>query len=466
VEDFEAEAATRIGTSVAGKWYIERLLGVGGMAAVYLVRAANGSSGALKLLHPEVNAIAELRKRFLREGSIAKALGDEHGADGFVRVIETGEAEDSTAYLVMEALEGESLYDRIARQGTMPAADVLSLTEQALDVLVIAHARGIVHRDLKPENLHVVPPLRLKVLDFGIARVLDPLPGGIHMADKTATRTGVIMGTAAYMAPEQATGLVNEIDARTDIYSLGATMFRLLAGRTVHGALSGNQEVIAAATEQAQPITRVAYGVPPDLGAVVDRALAFLKPHRYPDAETMRRDVRALRSGQRPPYVQAIEQGRIAPGARLEAAPIDPSKTRGYANPNRPEMAIAPATPTAILGSAKAPAPAGGYGPASMRADNAPASGGSSVARTLIDGPHVNVTAPDPPQPARTRNDRTLGTGPIIIIVATLALAAGVGVGIGLTTCQGDDDTEAGERRGNKASVSSSAPRPSARPAN
>ena len=455
MEDFEAEAAERIGTSVAGKWYIERLLGVGGMAAVYLVRAANGSRGALKLLHPEINAIAELRKRFFREGSIAKALGDEHGADGFVRVIETGEAEDGTAYLVMEALEGESLYDRIARQGTMPAADVLSLTEQALDVLVIAHARGIVHRDLKPENLHVVPPLQLKVLDFGIARVLDPLPGGIQMADKTATRTGVIMGTAAYMAPEQATGLVNEIDARTDLYSLGATMFRLLAGRTVHGALSGNQEVIAAATEQAPPIAKYAFGVPPDLAAVVDRALAFLKPHRYPDAETMRRDVRALRSGQRPPYVQAIEQGRIAPGARLEGAPIDPSKTRGYSNPNRPEIALAPASPTAILGSARA------HAPASMRMDNAPASAGVAVARTLIDSPHVGVTAPDPPQPARTRSDRTLGTGPIVIIVAALALAAGVGVGIGLTTCQ-DADTEAAERKGTKAGASSSAPRPSA----
>jgi eukaryotic-like serine/threonine-protein kinase len=443
VDDFEAEAATRIGTSIAGRWFIESLLGVGGMAAVYLVRAANGSRGALKLLHPEVNGVAELRKRFLREGSIAKALGDDHGADGFVRVIEMGEAEDGTAFLVMEALEGESLYDRIARLGTMPAADVLSLTEQTLDVLVIAHARGIVHRDLKPENLHVVPPLRVKVIDFGIARVLDPLPGGIAMPDKTATRTGVIMGTAAYMAPEQATGLVNEIDVRTDIFSLGATMFRLLAGRTVHGALSGNQEVIAAATQQAPSIARVAYGIPPDLAAVVDRALAFLKPHRYPDAETMRRDVRALRSGQRPPYIEAIEQGRIAPGAHLAGPPIDPSKTRGPVNPNRPELAMAPPGPTAILGSAQArPAPPAGYAPASVRIDNAPPSGGNAVARTLIDNPHVTATAPDAPPPARTRNDRAMGTGPIVIIVAALALAAGVGVGIGVTTCQADDPEE------------------------
>jgi hypothetical protein len=155
-------------------------------------------------------------------------------------------------------------------------------------------------------------------------------------------------------------------------------------------------------------------------------------------------DVRALRAGLRPPYVQAIEQGRITPGARLEGAvdprlvmaqPAELSKTRGPANPNRPEAVPAPAAPTAILGSLKAPAGA----PAQVRIDIPPPSGGSAVARTLIDAPRVGATAPDPPQPAVTRNDRPARVGLVVIIVAVLALAAGIAVGIGLTTCRGDD---------------------------
>ncbi len=426
MDELEALAAQRVGTRV-GRWTIERVLGTGGMASVLFGRAPDGTGAAIKILHPEVNREEELRKRFLREGSIGNLLGTPGagGADevteGFVRVIESGEADDGSAYLAMEALEGESLFDKITRERTMDPADVLALAEQVLDVLVVAHARGIVHRDLKPENLHVLPDGRVKVLDFGIARVIDAMRGGdaagaLALPEKTATKTGVIMGTAAYMAPEQATGLVKEIDERTDVFALGATMFRLLAGRTVHGPLTDTQEVIAAATEPPRPLAQVAGGISPDIAAVVDRALAFLKPHRYPDAVTMRDDVRALRAGKRPPYAIAVLDGRIAPGAKLQPASagqaVGAHADGGAAPPSR----VAPT----VVGDAAAG--------------------------------RVATTAPDAARPAPTQVDRPGGAARTVsdrvspnvrtalVVVGALALLAGIGVGVGVATCGGSDD--------------------------
>ncbi len=236
MDEYEADVEKRIGTTIAGRWHVESVLGVGGMAAVLLARAPDGSAAALKILHADVNAIPELRKRFLREGPIGHALQEPTPIPGIVRMLEVGEDTDGTAYIAMEAVVGESLFDRLTREGTISIEETLGIAEEVLDVLFVAHGRGVVHRDLKPENLHLGVDGRVRVLDFGIARVLDGLPRNMDgLPEKTPTRTGVIMGTAAYMAPEQAVGLISEIDVRTDLFSLGATMFRMLAGRTVHG---------------------------------------------------------------------------------------------------------------------------------------------------------------------------------------------------------------------------------------
>jgi serine/threonine-protein kinase len=360
------------------------------MASVLLARTADGSAAALKILHADVNAIPELRQRFLREGPIGAALQRPEPVPGIVRMLEAGEAEDGTAYLAMEAIEGESLFDRATREGTLPVGEVLAIAEQVLDVLVVAHARSVVHRDIKPENLHLGLDGRVRVLDFGIARVLDAVPRGIDgVPERTKTRTGVIMGTAAYMAPEQATGLVREIDARTDVFSLGATMFRLLSGRTVHGPKSNTLEVVAAATESAPPLATVAPHVPADVCAVVDRALAFLKPHRYPSAEIMRGDVRALRRGAAPPYARAVGAGRVAPGAPPE---IEPTR-------------IDPAPP-------------------------------SQIAATLVD------RGVDPTAPGVTRADRSPGRrfGLMALAVAGVALVFGIVFGVALATCGASSD--------------------------
>jgi serine/threonine-protein kinase len=318
VDPDEELAAQRIGTQI-GTWTLERVLGVGGMASVFLGRRADGYVAAVKTLHPHLSGIDEVRKRFLREGPIGSALAAVGPlCEGLPQVLESGVSEDGTPYLAMESFEGESFFDRMARMGTLPIGEVLGLAHKVLDVLVVAHAYGIVHRDLKPENLHLATDGRIKVLDFGVARVLEALPEGTGaLPEKTRTKTGVALGSCEYMAPEQAMGITREIDGRCDVFGLGATMFRLLSGRCIHGDLEGMALLIAASTQKAPPLATVAPAMPPGVCAVVDRALVSVKAQRYPDAATMRFDVHALRSGREPPYVLAVAEGRIRPGDRL-----------------------------------------------------------------------------------------------------------------------------------------------------
>jgi serine/threonine-protein kinase len=312
-------AAQRVGTQLAG-WTLARLLGIGGMASVFLGRRGDGATAAVKILHPYLTGIDELRKRFLREGPIGSALAAMAPlCDGLPQVFESGIAPDGAAYIAMEVLDGESFFDRAVRLGgVLPAEDVLWLAHKVLDVLVVAHAYGVVHRDIKPENLFLTRDGRLKVLDFGIARVIEDLPTG-SLPEKTMTRTGTKIGSAEYMAPEQALGRVREIDGRTDLFGLGATLYRLLSGRAIHGDLIDASLLIAAATQEVPPLSVVAPFVAPALCAVIDRSLAFAREQRYPDAATMRFDVFAISQGRPPPYVLAVAEGRIQPGERLAA---------------------------------------------------------------------------------------------------------------------------------------------------
>jgi serine/threonine-protein kinase len=313
-------AAQRIGTQV-GPWTIERLLGIGGMASVFYGRRADGYPAAIKVLHARWAEVEPLRKRFLREGPIGSALAAVGPlCEGLPQIHESALLEDGTAYLAMELLEGENVFDRMARLGVLPVEEVLWIGQKVLDVLVVAHGHGIVHRDLKPENLHLTADGKLKVLDFGVARVTEALPEYVgELPEQTITKTGTALGSCEYMAPEQAVGNIAEIDGRTDLFGLGATLYRLVSGHSIHGDLEGARLMIAAATKPARPLAAVAPGLPPRVIHIVARALAFAKAERYPDAATMRADVAALRAGREPPYVLALTEGRIKPGQVLAA---------------------------------------------------------------------------------------------------------------------------------------------------
>ena len=233
-------AQTRVGQVLKEKWRLDVLLGVGGMAAVYAATHRNGSRVAMKILHPELSTHHEVRTRFLREGYAANAVGHE----GAVRVTDDDVAEDGSAFLVMELLDGETLEDRRIRSGGQLGEDeVLSVADQLLDVLVAAHAKGVIHRDIKPDNIFLTRSGQVKVLDFGIARLREVT------SKSTATVSGATMGTPAFMSPEQARGLWDEVDGRSDLWAVGATMFNLLTGRVVHDGRTTNEQLLHAMTK-------------------------------------------------------------------------------------------------------------------------------------------------------------------------------------------------------------------------
>jgi serine/threonine-protein kinase len=283
VDPLVARAKTRLGQVLRQKWRLDVLLGVGGMAAVYAATHRNGSRAAVKILHSELSLNPDACARFLREGYLANSLTH----DGAVKVIDDDTAEDGAAFLVMELLDGETLEDRRVRLGGRLSEDeVLSATDQLLDVLAAAQAKGIVHRDLKPENIFLTRAGQVKVLDFGIARLRE------MSSARTATQLGAAMGTPYYMAPEQARGLWDEVDGRTDLWAVGATMFHLLSGVFVHEGRTTNEVLLAAMTKPAPPLASVAPNITPGVAHVVDRALAFDKSARWRDAHHMQEGVR------------------------------------------------------------------------------------------------------------------------------------------------------------------------------
>jgi eukaryotic-like serine/threonine-protein kinase len=306
-------AKARIGRVLKEKWTLDGLLGVGGMAAVYAGTHRNKRRGAVKILHSELSADPIMRKRFLREGYVANSVGHR----GAVEVYDDDVAEDGSAFLVMELLEGETLEARWARKGSkLPPLEVLALMDQLLDTLAEAHARDIVHRDLKPENLFLTSDGVVKVLDFGIARLRETGQAS------AATQTGNAMGTPAFMAPEQARGRWDEVNGRTDLWAVGASMFTLLTGVYVHGTGTVNEILARAITQPTPPIASVDPSLDPQLAAFVDKALAYEKSQRFADAGEMQAELRVLYHRLVGDAEMRAAQPPLAGGATEAAVPV------------------------------------------------------------------------------------------------------------------------------------------------
>ena len=246
------------------------------MGAVYAATHRNGMHVAIKILHPETSRDEELRRRFVREGYIANRIHH----PGVVRILDDDTDDEGAWFLVMELLEGRTLDDELqASGGRLPPARVGEVVLGLLDVLAAIHAEGVVHRDIKPENVFITREGVLKVLDLGIARVVE---------SRGVTKTGVMMGTPGFVAPEQALGNVADIDARTDVFSVGALMFLLLTGDVIHPGATAMDQMVAAASKQARSVLDAWPECPPALANVVDVALAFDKPKRWDDARQMK----------------------------------------------------------------------------------------------------------------------------------------------------------------------------------
>jgi hypothetical protein len=232
-----------------------------------------------------------------------------------VKVLDDDKDENGTPYIVMELLRGDSVEGRAQKSGgRLSITETLDVLDQTLAVLEAAHAQSIIHRDLKPENLFMTEQGQLKVLDFGIARLREE-------KQSRRTQTGMVMGTPSFMAPEQAMGRWDEVDARTDLWAMGATAFTLLTGLPVHEAETAGEMLVAAATRPARSLARVLNGAPFTLVALVDRALAYERDNRFPDAHTFRKEIEKVR---------AAIQGELPAEPQLNAQkPFMPATVHG-----------------------------------------------------------------------------------------------------------------------------------------
>ena len=388
-----AECERRVGTMPGGKWRLDALIGVGGMAAVYAATHRNGNRAALKILHPDYAGNVDVRARFLREAYIANKV--DH--PGTVKILDDDVSEKGEPYLVMELLAGQSVESRAQRNGGwLKYPEVLDIVEQTLAVLEKAHSVGVVHRDLKPDNLFFTTKGEVKVLDFGIARLHDA-------ASANRTQTGMMMGTPAYMAPEQALGKWNDVDGRTDLWSVGAILFSLLSGRHVHDGETNNEVFIRAATRPAPSLGRIVPKAPIDLVRVVDRALSFERDKRFPDATSMREAIRTLRArlgpGGRPSTVApaATRASSIAPSAVKATAPVALPPTQ----PSMASSALEQPKPSAPAPATRVSAPA----PEPRVSALAPAPRMSAPPPTLAEPPEKPSLRAAPPTPSVAPSD-------------------------------------------------------------
>ena len=321
VADERSEAQARVGRTLRDKWHLDAMIDVGGMAAVYAATHRNGMRGAVKILHHHRSLDPDIATRFRREGYIANKVAHPKA----VRVLDDDVDDDGSVFLVMELLTGATLRERASTRGGKLAPDeVLLAADQLLDVLAHAHDLGIVHRDVKPENLFVTHDGQLRLLDFGIARLVEPVPGA-----HSETIDGMPMGSPSFMSPEQARGRWDLVGAQSDVWSVGATMFNLLSGEDVHIARTVPELLAEIFTTQARSLSTALPECHPAVVSVVDRALKLRLADRWPDARSMQDAVRGayreLMGADMPcPVVQRLEprmpSSPTFPGAAAPAA--------------------------------------------------------------------------------------------------------------------------------------------------
>ena len=298
----------------AGKYRRLRELGRGGMGVVWLAEDVRlRRLVALKFLSADLAADAQARARFLREAQAAAALDSPH----VCTVYEAGEA-DGRAYISMAFIEGRNLRDRLA-EGPLDIAQALAISRQVVAGIAEAHRKGIAHRDLKPANIMLAQDQVAKVTDFGLARVQD---------SGESTRTAGVVGTLAYMSPEQAQGL--RTDLRTDVWSLGCVIYEMVAGRAPFSSGAGQVDMFALLGGAHLPVTECRREAPPQLTAIIDRCLQKSPQQRYPDAGALLADLQAVHPGEavRQPPDSAFRE--VPSIAVLPFADMSPDKSQGF----------------------------------------------------------------------------------------------------------------------------------------
>ncbi len=280
VEMEESPSVTRLfGMTIDNKYRIEDMIGRGGMGVVYRAEHTGlRRKVAIKVLLRGHGSGSDAKKRFEREAQAAGRLGHPN----IVQVFDLGSLADGSPYIVMEFLEGEPLSSRLAIEGGLPIAEACEILMEVLSALEAAHEGGIVHRDLKPDNVFLATNGAVKLVDFGISKHSDET--------MSLTRTGAVVGTPYYLAPEQARG-ERSIDARVDLWAAGVLAFECLTGLLPFAADNYNALLAKILTGRPTPPAQIRPSISPQLEAVVMKALAFDPDDRFQSAAEMREAV-------------------------------------------------------------------------------------------------------------------------------------------------------------------------------
>jgi len=314
-----------IGETLA-RYKIVDKLGEGGMGEVYLAEDSElDRKVALKMLPAEMAGDPERLERFRREAKAVAALNHPN-----IVTIYSIEESDGTQFLTMEHVEGESLDQMLPPTG-MPLSKVFDIAIPLADALATAHERGIVHRDLKPANIMVNREGRVKVLDFGLAKLtqddaVDGAEGGLtQIPTRLATLTGegMVMGTAPYMSPEQVEG--RAMDHRTDLFSLGVVLYELATGRRPFSSDTSAGLVSSILRDTPSPVTEINPGLPRHLARIVQHCLEKDPEARYQSAKDVRNELRSLR--------REVDSGTVATGSGVSgvSAPLGEPRKKPWA---------------------------------------------------------------------------------------------------------------------------------------
>jgi serine/threonine-protein kinase len=270
------------GQIIEGKYRIVRLLGEGGMGAVYEGENVRiHRRVAIKVLHPSAAANVDAVQRFEREAQAAGRIGSDH----IVEVLDLGNLPEGDRFMVMEFLDGESLSQRIQGRGRLAPQEAAHLMVQLLEGLGSAHGAGIIHRDLKPDNVYLIRSKRgqadfVKILDFGISK-FNKLNKDSGMS---MTRTGAVMGTPYYMSPEQAKGS-KDMDHRSDVYSAGVILYEAITGQVPFNAETFNELIFKIVLETPPPPTQFVPGLDPAFSSIMQKAMAREPSDRFQSAQ-------------------------------------------------------------------------------------------------------------------------------------------------------------------------------------
>ena len=398
--ELAAAAAARVGSVLGGKYRLVRVLGIGGMGAVYAAVHRNGARVAVKVLHPPYSRSDEMRRRFVREGLLANRI--EH--PGVVRILDDDRAEDGTAYLVMELLTGTTCRELAGRHhGRLALGSTLVVAHEVLRALAAAHREHVIHRDVKPSNVFITARGEVKLLDFGIARLREtgaPLD--------VRTDTGAVLGTPGFMCPEQALGRTSEVDARSDLWGVGAMMFNLLTGEPVHVGETAQEVSVYTATRPVRPLASVTE-VPAAVAAIVDRALALAPADRWQSASEMADAVARAHAALAPTASGAPEIEAVADWT----AELDLTQAE-----SEPPVGVVTLDP---ISAAEATEPAGGgAAPELGLHDGLDPTLASLEQRPAASTVALGMPAPSPAGAPAAR--RRLGGGPVALVIAACSL--------------------------------------------